>query len=57
MIGAIVVDKPIVATGMMNSDALAGFCEAADSLGYRFGDPQGFLKDRLKKTFRHFSTG
>ncbi len=57
MISAILVDKPNVATGIMNSDTLAGFCKAADSLGYRIGDPQGFLKDRQEKTFRHFSTG
>jgi hypothetical protein len=51
MLSAIVVNKPNVATGKMESDTLKGFIGAARQLGYQVTDEEAFLKEQQSRVF------
>ena len=51
MLSAIVVNKPNVDTGRMESESLKGFIAAARDLGYLVTDDQAFMKEQQNCVF------
>lgn len=56
MLSAIVVNKQNLASGNMEPETIAGFCRAAEELGYKFDDAVEFLKQQQDAVFCHFRT-
>jgi hypothetical protein len=51
LISSIVVNKPNVGSGSMESDTLKGFIAAAHLLGYPVTDEVEFLRDQQSRVF------
>jgi len=48
MLGAVVVNKPNIATGSMEPESLKGFIAAARELGYSITDEEAFLREQQR---------
>jgi 5-methylcytosine-specific restriction protein B len=52
MISSIVINRIHLATGAMEPETLAGFTAAARDLGFVVDDPEAFLREQQRATFR-----